>query len=578
MRSALVQGFASPELYGAQTRELIVAEVEQAKSLGFNTLRLHIKAFEPTYLDVCDELGMFVHSDIPVAEPIAHDELGIETTLTRRAFAATRAQVRRDRNHPSIILWSATNELGIEKPEARGSELYTEFMRAIVALIEADDSTRPVIENDWIEPDPERVTASPVLTAHWYGRLDQRYLAKLDAHATRAGELTRPLFVTELGDWGLPTTDVYESELRALGFAEPPLVSELAATPWPASYADFATGTQTYQGLSDRLQVEILRRHGLGYGLTELTDVPYELNGVLDLARREKPNTAVEIRRANQPVLPMLVVGAYCFGARNRIEASLSIANDGPELRDVTLTVRLDDFAAVRQLDFVPDYAVTSVGDIELPVPHALGAHQCLLELHVDGLLVGANRYPIHVVAATTTQVAVSALVVEEGTLDAAAGVEIGARLARGETVLLLAQEPAAAHHLPFEATLAWLGTGWDDSDDAGWGSSAYRFTTDADWLRSLPAATVLSYEDTTVPPRCLFTSIDDRPWPDTTAVGVYKPAPNPIQGTLIGEVTVGGGRLLFCQLPVAAAAAAGDAFALALLGDLLRLLARTGE
>jgi hypothetical protein len=215
--------------------------------------------------------------------------------------------------------------------------------------------------------------------------------------------------------------------------------------------------------------------------------------------------------------------------------------------------------------------------------------------------LVGGNYYPIHVIAPSATPAAVRLLgssgasaaaitqlgvdiaaaqptVVAEGALDAQAGADIDTRLMRGEAVLLLAQDPPATRYLPFPATLAWLGTGWDDSDAAGWGSSAYRFTAQTPWLRSLPSATVLSYEDTTVPPRCLFTSIGGMPWPDGTAVGVFKPEPNPLQGALIGELCIGTGRLLFCQLPVADQALAGDAFARALLSDLLLSLSQTGN
>ena len=68
MRSALVQGFSASTLYGTQSRAEAEAEVRAAQDAGLNTLRLHIKAFDPVYLDVCDELGMLLHCDIPVAE------------------------------------------------------------------------------------------------------------------------------------------------------------------------------------------------------------------------------------------------------------------------------------------------------------------------------------------------------------------------------------------------------------------------------------------------------------------------------------------------------------------------------
>jgi len=141
MKSVLVQGFRAEQLYAEGTREQIVEEVQAAKAMGFNTLRLHIKAFDPVYLDVCDELGMFVHSDLPVAEPIAHEELGDGSDVSRRAVEAIQEQVRRDRNHPSIILWSSMNELALDREGARGWDVYEQFARTLYAATVAVDPT-----------------------------------------------------------------------------------------------------------------------------------------------------------------------------------------------------------------------------------------------------------------------------------------------------------------------------------------------------------------------------------------------------------------------------------------------------
>ena len=180
IKSALVQGFRADTLYAEGSRGAIAAEVLAAKDAGLNMLRLHIKAFDPRYLAVCDELGMLVHCDIPVAEPIAHAELASDGPVAEAAVRAARAQVRRDRNHPSIVLWSAMNELGAEALETRKTAGYEGFARRLYAEVSTADPTRPVIENDWIEPDPEEVFCSAVLTAHWYGRLSASYLATLE--------------------------------------------------------------------------------------------------------------------------------------------------------------------------------------------------------------------------------------------------------------------------------------------------------------------------------------------------------------------------------------------------------------
>nr|MDQ3758220.1 hypothetical protein [Actinomycetota bacterium] len=351
MKSVLVQGFTADELYAEGPRAAIEAEVRAAKEMGFNTLRLHIKAFDPTYLDVCDEVGIFVHCDLPVAEPIEHEDMGSDTELGRRCVAAITEQVRRDRNHPSIVLWSAMNELCDGLREARHWDRYEEFARALVAAVHDADGTRPVIENDWIEPDPDRIFASPFMTAHWYGQLHADYLRKIEQACRRWAGTGRPFLVSEFGDWGLPEMPLLPDppfwdtrETYAVG---------LAGTVWPATVGRFIIETQRYQGISDRLQTEVWRRHDHigGYCLTELTDVPHELNGLLDLTRRPKPLAVAEVRRANQPVLPMLELETLVAGAGEVLHARVHVANDGPELRDVVIEARFGETAEPLGID-----------------------------------------------------------------------------------------------------------------------------------------------------------------------------------------------------------------------------------
>jgi hypothetical protein len=500
MKSVLVQGFRADRLYAEGDRDQIRREVEAAAAMGFNTLRLHIKAFEPTYLDLCDEVGMLLHCDVPVAEPIVHEEMGGDTTLARRCLDAARAQVRRDRNHPSVVLWSAMNEICDGNREARGWPGYEAFARALAAAVAEEDPTRPVIENDWVEPDPERVFASPILTAHWYGRLHRDYLDTLDARCQEWVSTGRPLLVTEFGDWGLP-------EMPLL--ADPPFwdthavyAADLAATLWPGTVGRFAIETQRYQGLSDRLQAEVLRRHDHvgGYCLTELTDVPYELNGLLDLHRRPKPLAVAEVARANQVVLPMLHLDSLVVEAGATVRAPLVVANDGGALVDVTLDVRFGESAPpvsreallaldatglppamVEQrfretgwearVDTIAAHTVTPVGEVELTSPEVPGGHDLVLRLSTPSGEVAANRYPVHVVAVPAPQGKEGPLVVDEGALDAEAGAAARARLAAGGMVVVLAQGPEAAPFYPVPVELEELTTVW--------GSTVFRFTTD---------------------------------------------------------------------------------------------------
>ena len=614
MKSVLVQGFRADRLYAEGNRDQIREEVAAAKEMRFNTLRLHIKAFDPAYLEVCDEMGMLLHCDIPVAEPIAYEEMGGDTLLMRRCVAAARDQVRRDRNHPSIVLWSAMNEIGLARFEVRRWPGYEEFVRAVAGAVQEEDPTRPVVENDWVEPDPDEVLMSPILTAHWYGRLHRDYLDKLESASARWAGIGKLLFVTEFGDWGLPEMppepDPPFWDTRAI------YAAGLAQTLWPGTVGRFLIETQRYQGLSDRLQMEVFRRHDHigGYCLTELTDVPQELNGVLDLGRRPKPLAVAEVARGNQVVLPMLRLESLVVPAGGLLHAPLHVANDGPALGDVTVEARFGDSAPAMtpeqlltidgselppaqvegrfretatevRLSDVAGHRVAEGGTVSVRAPEVPGSHDLVLRLRAGEHGVVENRYPIHVVAQRPAPFPVRLIgtgrtadalrsvgavlgddgptMVAEGALDGVTGGELAGRLDRGEVVVVLAQRAEAAEHYPAPVRLQALETVW--------GSTLFTFATDHGAIPSLPRRNVLVAEDSTVQASSVVSSIGGRAFPDTPVVIAYKPVPNAMTGTVLGSHAVGTGRLVFCQYRLAAGAASGDAAACGLLADLVR-------
>jgi hypothetical protein len=565
MRSALVQGFRADTLYAEGDRDAIRQEVAAAKAAGLNTLRLHIKAFDPRYLDACDELGMLLHCDLPVAEPIAHDDLAGQGELADRCARAAAAQVRRDVNHPSVVLWSAMNELGLDHLPARARPGYEGFARRVAGAVRDADPTRPLIENDWIEPDPERVFTTPVLTAHWYGRLHSDWLAELDAKARRWAGLGRPLFVTEFGDWGLP--ELAPDDPQPFWSPAGWYTKAIAELPWPGSAAELIAGTQRHQGLSDRLQAEVLRRHDHlgGWCVTELTDVPWELNGLFDLERRPKRPAVAELTRVCQDVLPMLALPSLAVAAGGCLAAPLHVANDGPPLPKVTVGVRLAGEQVELQAGDLPGWSAVAAGTVSLPVPAAPGAYEAELRLTAAGREVATNTYPIRAVAAPAGAPEVT--VVGEGMLDEAAGAMARELLAAGETVVVLAQGREAARWYPVAVELAEVATAW--------GSTVFHFTCDQRALPSLPERAVLAGEDATVVPTQLLTRVGNGTWPETTVVGAFKPVPDPLAGPVVGALPVGPGRLVTCQYRLAEPARRGDPAATAILADLLGWAAR---
>jgi glycosyl hydrolase family 2 len=581
VRAALVQGFRADTLYAEGSRAQIEAEVRAARSAGLNTLRLHIKVFDPVYLDVCDELGMLVHADIPIAEPIAHDELGDRGELAEQCAAAVRAQIRRDRNHPSIVLWSVMNELCGENLPARRTPGYEAFARLLYATAAANDPTRPIIENDWIQPDPDEIYRSPIMTAHWYGRLSEAYLTELREKVRAWTGHSRPFYLSEFGDWGLPDslpTPTSTSTSAPSPFWSPraSFRDAIGALPWAGSVADFQRQTQIYQGISDRLQAEVFRVERLaGWCVTELTDVPQEYNGLWSIDRRPKTAAIEQLRIACQDVLPICARTAWTVQSGATIDLPLYVSNESSERIRGELSLQLDGQAIRTLRVHAAEFTVAALRAFATVAP-SVGEHRLdLIVTDADGAIRGRNSYPLHVtrpplvnaeaqvIGSQRTRsllaaVAVTAapesaeegggrktgrlLVIGENRLDAAAGRRVREALDAHCTVVVLRQRAEAAPHMPVEAAAIDVATEW--------GSTPFLFTGPAT-LPSLPANTVLTTQLMSVVPDTVWTRLAGSDFATETLVGLWKPEPGPIRGTVLGRVRVPRGRLWVCQSPL---------------------------
>jgi hypothetical protein len=369
------------------------------------------------------------------------------------------------------------------------------------------------------------------------------------------------------------------------------------------------------------LQAEVFRRHDhiTGYCVTELTDVPHELNGLLDLHRLPKRIAVQEITRANQAVLPMLRLQSLVVTTGEYVTAPLTVANDGPALDDVDIEVRFGDapapmgyegllavdasdldpaMATARFTESVwasragqlPGHVPTDLGLVVIAAPDVPGSHDLVLRLRAGDGSTFENRYTLHVVRTPVAAHPVRVIgsrpelhaaldrlgaslveggggggvptIVAEGALDAAAADEVDRRLAAGDVVVVLAQQPEAAPSYPVPVELFAVETEW--------GSSVFHFTTDHGALPSLPRRNVLVAEDSTVQARSVVTRVAGEAFPDVPVVIAYKPVPGAMTGTIVGSHAVGPGRLVFCQYRLCGAAAKGDAAALAILADLI--------
>ncbi len=88
------------------------ADLVAMKRFGFNAVRTSHYPNDPAFLDLCDELGLYVIGEADIEshafiDSVCHDPRYLNAWVDRVARMA-----RRDKNHPSVIAWSLGNESG----------------------------------------------------------------------------------------------------------------------------------------------------------------------------------------------------------------------------------------------------------------------------------------------------------------------------------------------------------------------------------------------------------------------------------------------------------------------------------
>ena len=117
----------------AKTKEDALTLLGWAKDLNCNFVRLAHYPHNEHIIRAADSLGILLWSEIPVYWTI---DFGNPEVL-EKARAQLREMIARDRNKPSIIIWSVGNETPV-------SPTRTDFLKALVETTRSLDSTRLV--------------------------------------------------------------------------------------------------------------------------------------------------------------------------------------------------------------------------------------------------------------------------------------------------------------------------------------------------------------------------------------------------------------------------------------------------
>ncbi len=102
-------------------------DIELMKACNINAIRTSHYPYGSGFYDLCDELGIYVCDELPYCWTPTNDK-AMEPAFTQRA----RETIRRDKNHPSVVVWTVGNE------NKEGQNLQT-----VADLVKELDPTRP---------------------------------------------------------------------------------------------------------------------------------------------------------------------------------------------------------------------------------------------------------------------------------------------------------------------------------------------------------------------------------------------------------------------------------------------------
>jgi beta-galactosidase len=135
-------GSAVPEAVWARRLQVL-------KEMGCNAIRSSHGPVAPAFLDLCDRMGFLVMDEFLDEWKSAKVKYGYSNYFDEWSQKDLESFICRDRNHPSIIMWSAGNEIG-EQKQPNGVDV----LRPLIEAFHREDPTRPVTTgNDDIAAD-----------------------------------------------------------------------------------------------------------------------------------------------------------------------------------------------------------------------------------------------------------------------------------------------------------------------------------------------------------------------------------------------------------------------------------------
>jgi len=156
--------------------------LEILKKMGCNGIRTSHNPYAPEFMDLCDRMGFLVMNEAFDEWRVPKVKFGYARYFNEWWERDVTDFIRRDRNHPSVVLWSAGNEVR-DQSAPNGAET----LRQLLNVFHREDPTRLVtVGCDQIESEPLSNRARPEFLAlldvvgynyvdRWRDRIEKYY-------------------------------------------------------------------------------------------------------------------------------------------------------------------------------------------------------------------------------------------------------------------------------------------------------------------------------------------------------------------------------------------------------------------
>jgi beta-galactosidase/beta-glucuronidase len=285
LKFLLDQGYWPESILTPPSDEAIVHDIDLIQSMGFNGVRKHQKVEDPRFLYWADRRGLMVSGEIAAAYSFNEESV-------RRFTVEWMEAVKRDYNHPCIVMWNAINESwgtpDLKQPRQQA------YLKALYQLTRALDPSRPAIDNEgW-----EHTDQTDLFAIHDYStsgeELYKRY-KDVTPESPRVPDNSRLALIPGYKYNGAP---LYLSEMGGIGYVPPDAIKYRKSWGYAGMEENeeeaFSRFSQLFEGVA-----KLKNLAGICY--TQFADVEQEANGLVTYDRKPKFDTG-KIRALLEPL------------------------------------------------------------------------------------------------------------------------------------------------------------------------------------------------------------------------------------------------------------------------------------